>query len=116
MSVTEADTGSRPGGLGRRVVLLAGSAGLTLVLGHLLGPGDRLSRLDSLRDLADRRALEGADVVVLDLPDSHQRAAVRLVRRRFRGPLVILAGEGEDPSRSDLDNACTLLTRPFSVE
>jgi DNA-binding NarL/FixJ family response regulator len=116
VSVTEADTGSRPGGLRRRVVLLAESAGLAAVLGHLLGPGDRLSRLDSLRDLADRRALEGADVVVLDLPDEDQAVAVGHVRRCYHGPLVVLAGQGEDPDASGLDNACTLVARPFSVE
>jgi DNA-binding NarL/FixJ family response regulator len=116
VSVTEADTGSRPGGLRRRVVLLAESAGLAAVLGHLLGPGDRLSRLDSLRDLADRRALEGADVVVLDLPDEDQAVAVGHVRRCYHGPLVVLAGQGEDPDASGLDDACTLVARPFSVE
>ncbi|MFL6248975.1 MAG: hypothetical protein ACJ75N_00320, partial [Actinomycetes bacterium] len=93
----------------RRVVLLAESAGLAAVLGHLLGPGDRLSRLDSLRDLADRRALEGADVVVLDLPDEDQAVAVGHVRRCYHGPLVVLAGQGEDPDASGLDDACALV-------
>jgi hypothetical protein len=116
VSVTQADTGSRPGGLGRRVVLVAGSAGLAAVLGHLLGPGDRLSRLESLRDLADGRALEGADMVVLDLPGEDRAVAVGHVRRAYGGPLVVLAGEGEDPDGSGLDVACTLVARPFSVE
>jgi hypothetical protein len=116
VSMTKAETGSRPDGLGRRVVLLAESAGLTLVLGQLLGPGDRLSRLDSLRDLADRRALEGADLVVLDLPDEYRAIAVRHVRRRYKGPLAVLAGEAEDPDTSGLDDACTLLHRPFSID
>jgi hypothetical protein len=116
VSMTKAETGSRPDGLGRRVVLLAESAGLTLVLGQLLGPGDRLSRLDSLRDLADRRALEGADLVVLDLPDEYRAVAVRHVRRRYKGPLAVLAGEAEDPDTSGLDDACTLLHRPFSID
>jgi hypothetical protein len=116
VSVTEADTGSRPDGLRRRVVLLAESAGLAAVLGHLLGPGDRLSRLDSLRDLGDGRALEGADVVVLDLPDEDRAVAVGHVRRCYGGPLVVLAGEGEAPDSSSLDDACTLVARPFSVE
>jgi hypothetical protein len=116
VSVTQADTGSRPGGLGRRVVLVAESAGLAAVLGHLLGPGDRLSRLESLRDLADGQALEGADMVVLDLPDEDRAVAVGHVRRGYGGPLVVLAGEGEDPDGSGLDDACTLVARPFSVE
>jgi len=116
VSLAEADTGSRPGGLQRRVVLLAESAVLTLVLGQLLGPGDRLSRLDSLRDLADRRALEGADLVLLDLPDEYRAVAVRNVRRRYKGPLAVLAGEAEDPDTSGLDDACMLLHRPFSID
>jgi hypothetical protein len=116
VSVTQADPWSRPGGLGRRVVLVAESAGLAAVLGHLLGPGDRLSRLESLRDLADGRALEGADVVVLDLPGEDRAGVVGHVRRSYGGPLVVLAGEGEDPDGSGLDDACTLVARPFSVE
>jgi hypothetical protein len=116
VSVTQADTGSRPGGLGRRVVLVAESAGLAAVLGHLLGPGDRLSRLESLRDLADGRALVGADMVVLDVPGEDRAVAVGHVRRGYGGPLVVLAGEGQDPDGSGLDSACTLLHRPFSVD
>jgi hypothetical protein len=73
-------------------VLLAESAGLTLVLGQLLDPGDRLSRLDSLRDLADRRALEGADLVVLDRdPLAHPPESVadaRLVATMVAGEWV----------------------------
>jgi hypothetical protein len=108
---------SRPGELHRRrVVLLAESAGLVGVLGHLLGPADRLSRVGSLRELAGGRSLEGADVVVLDLPDEDRAAAVRRVRRLYRGPLVVLAGEGERPARPIADHACTLLARPFSVD
>ena len=108
---------SRPGELHRRrVVLLAESAGLVGVLGHLLGPADRLSRVGSLRELAGGRSLEGADVVVLDLPDEDRATAVRRVRRLYRGPLVVLAGEGERPARPIADDACTLLARPFSVD
>jgi hypothetical protein len=86
------------------------------VLGHLLGPADRLSRVGSLRELAGSRSLEAADVVVLDLPDGDRAAAVAQVRRRYRGPLVVLAGEGERPGGPPPDDACTLLARPFSVE
>jgi hypothetical protein len=108
---------SRPGELHRRrVVLLAESAGLVAVLGHLLGPADRLSRVGSLRELAGSRSLEGADIVVLDLPDGDRAAAVAQVRRRYRGPLVVLAGEGERPAGPQPDDACTLLARPFSVD
>jgi hypothetical protein len=115
--MAETSRKSRPGELHRRrVVLLAESAGLVAVLGHLLGPADRLSRVGSLRELAGSRSLDAADVVVLDLPDEDRAAAVGYVRRRYRGRLVVLAGEGERPGRPLPDDACTLLTRPFSVE
>ena len=115
--MAETSRKSRPGELHRRrVVLLAESAGLVAVLGHLLGPADRLSRVGSLRELAGSRSLDAADVVVLDLPDEDRAAVVGYVRRRYRGRLVVLAGEGERPGRPLPDDACRLLTRPFSVE
>ena len=99
MSVAETPSRSRPGELHRRrVVLLAESAGLVAVLSHLLGPADRLSRVGSLRELAGSPSLDAADVVVLDLPDEDRTAAVRQVRRHYRGPLVVLAGEGARPA------------------
>ena len=117
MSMAETSRKRRPGELHRRrVVLLAESAGLVAVLGHLLGPADRLSRVGSLRELAGSRSLEGADVVVLDLPDEDRAAAVAQVRRRYRGPLVVLAGEGERPAGPLPDDFCTLLARPFPVD
>jgi hypothetical protein len=117
MGMAETSRKSRPGELHRRrVVLLAESAGLVAVLGHLLGPADRLSRVGSLRELAGSRSLDAADVVVLDLPDEDRAAVVGYVRRRYRGRLVVLAGEGERPGRPLPDDACRLLTRPFSVE
>jgi hypothetical protein len=117
VSMAEQPRRRRPGELHRRrVVLLAESAGLVAVLGHLLGPADRLSRVGSLRELAGSRSLEGADVVVLDLPDRDRAAAVAQVRRRYRGPLVVLADKGERPAAPLPDDACRLLARPFSVE
>jgi hypothetical protein len=117
VSVARAGRGSRPGELHRRrVVLVSDSAGLAAVLGHLLGPADRLGRLGSLRDLPDSRRLEAADVVVLDLPDGDRAAAVGQVRRRYRGPLVVLAGVGEEPGGPGLDDACAVLHRPFSAD
>jgi hypothetical protein len=117
VNMAETPRRRRPGELHRRrVVLLAESAGLVAVLGHLLGPADRLSRVGSLRELAGSRSLEGADVVVLDLPDEDQAAAVAQVRRRYRGPLVVLAGEGERPAGPLPDDTCTLLARPFLVD
>jgi hypothetical protein len=118
--VSAADSGtrgSRPGELNRRrVVLLAESAGLAAVLNHLLDPTDRLSRIGSLRELAESRALDSADVVVLDVPVEDRAAAVGQVRRRFLGALVVLVAKGDDSGGLRLDDAATLLTRPFSAE
>ena len=117
MGMATTSSKSRPGELHRRrMVLLAESAGLVAVLGHLLGPTDRLSRLGSLRELAGSRSLDTADVVLFDLPDHDRAAAVGYIRRRYRGRLVVLAGEGEGLGEPLPDDACTLLARPFSVE
>jgi hypothetical protein len=109
--------GSRPGELHRRrVVLLAESAGLAAVLNHLLDPTDRLSRIGSLRELAESRALDSADVVVLDLPVEDRADAFGQIRRRFLGPVVVLVARGDKGGGLHLDDAATLLTRPFSTE
>jgi hypothetical protein len=109
--------GSRPGELHRRrVVLLAESAGLAAVLNHLLDPTDRLSRIGSLRELAESRALDSADVVVLDLSVEDRADAFGQVRRRFLGPVVVLVARGDKGGGLHLDDAATLLTRPFSTE
>ena len=116
MSVAEGTRRSRPGELHRRrVVLLAESAGLATLLIHLLDPADRLSRIGSLRELAESRALDSADVVVLDLPTEDRAGAVGQVRRRFLGSLIVLVANGEDTDGLRLDDACALLTRPFSA-
>jgi hypothetical protein len=108
---------SRPGDLHRRrVLLLAESAGLAAVLHHLLDPSDRLSRIGSLRELAETRALENADVVVLDVPAEDRAAAVGQIRRRYLGPLVVLAARGDGTGGLRLDDAATLLVRPFSAD
>ena len=118
--MTGAETGSkgsRPGELHRRrVLLLAESAGLAAVLNHLLDPADRLSRIGSLRELAETRALENTDVVVLDVPAEDRAAAVGQIRRRYLGPLVVLATRGENIGGLRLDDAATLLARPFSAD
>jgi hypothetical protein len=118
--VTATDTatrGSRPGELHRRrVLLLAESAGLAAVLHHLLDPADRLARVGSLRELAETRALENTDVVVLDVPAKDRAGAVGQIRRRYLGPLVVLAAGGENVGGLRLDDAATLLARPFSAE
>ena len=109
--------GSRPGELHRRrVVLLAESAGLAAVLNHLLDPTDRLSRIGSLRELAESRAVDSADVVVLDVPVEDRADAFAEVRRRFLGPVVVLVAKGDKAAGLHLDDAATRLTRPFSTE
>jgi hypothetical protein len=109
--------GSRPGDLHRRrVLLLAESAGLAAVLHHLLDPSDRLSRIGSLRELAETRALESTDVVVLDVPAEDRAAAVSQLRRRYLGPLVVLVTRGDNTRGLHLDNAANLLVRPFSAD
>jgi hypothetical protein len=118
--VTAAETqtrASRPGELHRRrVLLLAESAGLAAVLHHLLDPADRLSRIGSLRELTGTRAFESADVVVLDVPAGDRAGAVGQIRRRYLGPLVVLVARGEDTGWLHVDDAATLLVRPFSAE
>jgi hypothetical protein len=118
--VSTGDTGTRGSGPGdfprRRVLLLAESAGLAAVLHHLLDPADRLSRLGTLRELAETRALENADVVILDVAAEDRAGAVEQVRRRYLGPLVVLVAKGDDTGGLHLDDAATLLTRPFSAE
>jgi hypothetical protein len=117
VSVVERDRTGRPGDLHRRQVLLvAESAGLAAVLHHLLDPADRLSRVGSLRQLAESRALEVADVVVLDVPPEDRAAAVGQVRRRYLGPLVILVAGEDGPGGPPPDAATGLLARPFSAE
>jgi hypothetical protein len=97
-------------------VLVAESAGLAAVLNHLLDPADRLSRLGSPRELDESRSLDSADVVVLDVPLDERAAAVGQIRRRYLGPLVILVTKGESARALHLDDACALLTRPFSAD
>jgi hypothetical protein len=98
------------------VLLLAESAGLAAVLHHLLDPGDRLSRLGTLRELAGTRALENADVVLLDVPAEDRAETIGQVRRRYLGPLVVLVARGDATKGLPLDDDATLLTRPFSAE
>jgi hypothetical protein len=98
------------------VVLVAESASLAAVLNQLLDPADRLSRLGSLRELAESRSLDTADVVVLDVAAEERTAAVGQIRRRYLGPLVILVTKGEPIAGLRLDDACGLLFRPFSAD
>lgn len=110
--------GSRPGELHRRrVLLLAESASLAAILNHLLDPADGLSRVGSLRELAETRALENTDVVVLDVPAEERAGAIGQIRRRYLGPLIVLASGGENVGGLRLDDAAaTLIARPFSAE
>jgi hypothetical protein len=119
--VTTAGTARRRGGRQgephppQRVLLVSRSAGLAALLSRLLDGPDRLGRAGSLRELADGRELD-ADAVVLDVPGQDRSAAVGLLRRRFRGPLVVLTAVGDHTSDPRPDDAYTLLARPFTAE
>jgi hypothetical protein len=118
--MSTAETGTRESRPGephrRRVVLVAESAGMAAVLNQLLDPADRLSRLGSLRELAESRSLDSADMVVLDVPAEERAAAVGQLRRRYLGPLVVLVTTGERITGLRLDDGCALLFRPFSAD
>jgi hypothetical protein len=55
------------------------------------------------------------DAVVVDLPGSSRAATLERVRGRFRGPLVILLGHGEDPTKARSVYRCSVLARPFGM-
>ncbi|HYY78060.1 MAG TPA: hypothetical protein VFD04_02585, partial [Actinomycetes bacterium] len=97
----------------RRVVLVSESPGLAAVLGRMLDRNDRLTRIASPDDLAD---LGGTiDLVVLDVPAGGRAATGERVRRRFKGPLIVLV-DAEDGGRGlAKDPARKLLVRPFAV-
>ena len=112
------DRGSRPGELHRRrVVLLAESAGLAAVLNHLLDPTDRLSRIGSLRELAESRA---STAPTWSCSTCRSRTAPTPPSRRSAGAswgrLVVLVAKGDKGGGLHLDDAATLLSRPFSAE
>jgi hypothetical protein len=53
---------------------------------------------------------------VLDLPVEDRADAFGQVRRRFLGPVVVLVAKGDKGAGLHLDDATTLLTRPFSTD
>jgi hypothetical protein len=55
------------------------------------------------------------DVVVIDVPAQDRWAACEQVRRHYRGPLIVLLGQGESGRALPPDHNRTLLTRPFSI-
>jgi hypothetical protein len=96
------------------VLLVSESAGLAAVLSRLLGRADRLGRLGSLGELAE--GLDGVDLVVLDLPAADRVAALGQLREQYLGPVVALVARGDDRRVLRRDEACRMLTRPFSAE
>jgi hypothetical protein len=104
--------GRRP----QRVLLLSQSSSLAAVLGHLLHDGDGIGHFGSLGELAEERGLATAGAVVVDVPRDGRAAALAEIRRRYQGPLIVLAagdGEGDDLPP---DGSSTLLVRPFSAD
>jgi hypothetical protein len=55
------------------------------------------------------------DVVVIDVPAQDRWATCEHVRRHYRGPLIVLLGQGESGRSLPPDHNRTLLTRPFSI-
>jgi hypothetical protein len=55
------------------------------------------------------------DVVVIDVPAQDRWAACEQVRRYYRGPLIVLLGQGESGHALPPDHNRTLLRRPFSI-
>ena len=108
----------RPGESGspRRLVLLSESAGLAAVLAGLLDPRDRLTRSSWSDDTAEHRRLAEADLVVLDVPRAARTAAFEQLRRRYRGPVVVLVDRGDKRGGLPPDSRRTLLARPFSTD
>jgi len=56
-----------------------------------------------------------SDVVVIDVPAPDRWAACEQVRRHYRGPLIVLLGQGESGRALPPDHNRTLLARPFSI-
>jgi hypothetical protein len=115
-TVTRGDFRPREAGLPRRLVLLSESAGLAAVLTCLLDPRDRLTRSAWTDDAAGDRHLADADLVVLDVPRDARAAAFAQVRRRYRGPVVVLVDRGDKGRGLPPDPGRTLLARPFSTD
>jgi hypothetical protein len=109
---------SRPGEARppRRVLLLSESAGLAAVLTRLLDRRDQLTRIGWSREAAEQVELDNTDMVVLDVPRAGRIAAVHQLRRRYQGPVVVFVERGDNGRRLPLDQARTLLARPFSTD
>jgi hypothetical protein len=78
----------------------------------LLGEQRRVNVIGSPVELAKGPA---TDVVVVDVPAQDRWAACEQVRRHYRGPLIVLLGQGESGRALPPDHNRTLLTRPFSI-
>jgi hypothetical protein len=56
-----------------------------------------------------------ADVVIVDVPAEDRRAVCEQIRRRYRGPLIVLLHPADNSHDLPPDRSRTLLTRPFSL-
>jgi DNA-binding NarL/FixJ family response regulator len=98
----------------RRVALLTRDASLAVAVKALLGDDDRVTELESPQELPPMGDLP-VDVVVVDLPGSSRADTLERIRGRFRGPLVVLLGHGEDPTKAQGVYRCSVLARPFGM-
>jgi hypothetical protein len=98
----------------RRIVLLSSDPALVSVAGDLLQNGNRMDHFASPAEVADWSDPEVA-VVVLDSQARARRHGYKLVRQRYRGPLIMVLDRGD--RRPDLppDIARRFLYRPFKV-
>jgi hypothetical protein len=98
----------------RRIVLLSSDPALVSVAGSLLQNGNRMDHFASPAEVADWSDPEVA-VVVLDSQARARRYGYKLVRQRYRGPLIMVLDRGD--RRPDLppDIARRFLYRPFKV-
>jgi hypothetical protein len=98
----------------RRIVLLSSDRGLVSVASHVLQNGNRMDHFASPVEVADWADPEVA-AVVLDSEARARRHSYKLVRQRYRGPLIMVLDRGD--RRPDLppDVARRFLYRPFKV-
>src|SRR5687768_9443654 len=83
-------------GMARHVVLLSRDASLADALRTLLDETDQVTQL---RSPAQWSTLPGepVDAVVVDMAPARRRTAVEQVRAWFKGRMVLLVGQGDEP-------------------
>jgi hypothetical protein len=98
----------------RRIVLLSSDPALVSVAGYLLQNGNRMDHFASPAEVADWSDPEVA-AVVLDSQARARRHGYKLVRQRYRGPLIMVLDRGDRRPELPPDIARRFLYRPFKV-